>query len=563
MPRSLGLSRRRLPGGAPPVLTGPPSGRRPAACAAALGAAALLAALGAALLPLPAGSAAGGDTAAGAGTGTGAAEGGRRAGYVHVDGAIDRLQARYFARALEDARREGLDTLVVHIDTDGGAVHYAREMFKAAMDFAPGGPAADGAGGAPGPAPRLVAFVDFRALSAGAMIAYAHHEVHLTEGASIGDIGVIFQAQDGTIEYAPEKIETVVRTLLAQASERRGWPRGPLLKMTARNQKLYRAVPPEGEAVYVIEDDLPEWLAAHPEVDREDSEQLFVYRGEDRLLTLTGREAVALGMASGLVADLPALYERLGIDPEAVTNLGPGTAERTAAWLAGLAPILMGLAILLLFFELNTPGVGIWVALAAVCGGLFLFAHYYLDLVENFELVLVLAGFALILVEAFLLPLGGLLVVAGALSLLAGMVLAFLPNELEFAPADPDFREAFVDAVFASALALAVAGVGLLLFFRYVPRVLRFGRRVRMEAEIAGTSEGTAGEGGGFGAAAAHALVGRTGRAEGALRPAGTVLVGGTRHSARAQHGTWIGDGEAVEVVDAGLGELVVRAADR
>ena len=490
----------------------------------------------------------------------------QRAGYVHIEGVIDRLQARYLARALDDARAAGLDTLVVHLDTDGGEVHYAREMFKDVLNRRGAAPAAPGAGPAGkagerpaggGPpaasregAPRMIAFVDYRALSAGAMIAYAHHEVYLTEGASIGDVGVIFRKPDGTIEYAPEKIETVIRTLLAQAAEQRGWPRGPLLKMTARNQNLYRITPPDGgEPVYVIEDDLPAWLADHPEVDRDDPDQVFVYRGHDRLLTLTGREAVSLGMATALVDDLPALYARLGIDPAEVADLRPGAAERTAVWLAGIAPLLMGLALLLLFFEINTPGVGIWAVLAAAFASLFLFAHYYLALVEHFEVALVLLGIGLIAAEVLLLPAGGALVVAGAICVLAGTVLAFLPNEIDLAPGDPNFQEAFFDAALSGGAALAVAGAGLLLLFKVVPRARLLRPRLTVEAEITGTSGGGTGE----------SLIGRTGRAEGALRPAGTVVVGGVHHSARAEHGVWIAAGEAVEVVGAGLGELVVR----
>ena len=556
--------------------------------------------------------------AAGAGASIGAGGDGandspaaKRTGYVHVEGVIDRLKARYLARALDDARAAGLDTLVVHLDTDGGEVGYAREMFKDVLS-APGagaargadpagkaGPPAAGGGGpdraasGPGganpsggatadpeaasrereaanrggggpvraaagrggaPRPRMIAFVDYRALSAGAMIAYAHHEIHLTEGASIGDVGVIFRKPDGTIEYAPEKIETVIRTLLAQAAEQRGWPRGPLLKMTARNQNLYRITPPAGgEPVYVIEDDLPAWLADHPEVDRDDPAQVFVYRGHDRLLTLTGREAVALGMATALVDDLPALYARLGVDPAEVVNLRPGPAERIAVWLAGITPLLMGLALLLLFFEINTPGVGLWAVLAAVFGGLFLFAHYYLDLVEHFEIALLLLGIGLVAAEVLLLPAGGVLVAAGGLCVLAGTVLAFLPNEIDFAPADPDFQEALLDAALSGGTALAVAAAGLLLLFKVVPRARLLRPKLTVEAEITGTSAGPAD----------RSPIGRTGYAEGALRPAGTVVVGRVHHSARAEHGAWIAAGEPVEVVRAELGELVVRAARR
>ena len=468
---------------------------------------------------------------------------GPRVGYVHVEGVIDRLQARYLARALDDARSARLDTLIVHLDTDGGEVHYAREMFKALLDSGGGSVESRKDG------PRLVAFVDFRALSAGAMIAYAHHEVHLTEGASIGDIGVIFRGPDGTIEYAPEKIETVIRTLLSQAAEQRGWPRGPLLKMTARNQNLYRITPPGGEAVYVIEDDLPAWLADHPEIDREDPAQVLVFRGHDRLLTLTGREAVSLGMATALADGLPALHARIGIDPDEVMDLRPGAAERAAVWLAGIAPLLMGLALLLLFFELNTPGVGVWAVLAAVFASLFLFAHYSLDLVEHFEIALLVLGLGMIAVELLLLPAGGALATAGGLCVLAGTVLSFLPNEIDLAPSDPDFRQAFFGAALNGATALAVAAGGLVLIFKIMPRARQFRSRMTVEAEITGTSGG--GED--------RSLIGRIGRAEGALRPAGTIVVGGVHHSARAAHGVWIGAGETVEIIGTELGETVVR----
>ena len=492
-----------------------------------------------------------------------------RVGYVRIEGVIDRLQSRYLARALADARAAGLGTVVLHLDTDGGQVHYAREMFRAVLasgkapasrepaSAAPGGESETGAteqgsDTADPDAPRMIAFVDFRALSAGAMIAYAHHEIYLTEGASIGDIGVIYRGPDGKIEYAPEKIETVVRTLLAQAAEQRGWPRGPLLKMTARNQSLYRVTPPGGETIYVIEDDLAAWLADHPEVDREDPAQVVVYRGHDRLLTLTGREAVALGMATGLADDLPALYTQLGIEPDAILDLRPGAAERTATWLAGVAPFLMGLALLLLFFEINTPGVGIWALLAAVFGSLFLFAQYYLDLVEHFEVALLVLGLALIAVEVLVLPLGGLFAIGGALCLLAGAVLAFLPNELDLVPSDPNFQDALFDAALQGGLALAVAGGGVLLLVKVLPHASKLKSRLTVEAEISGTSGG-----------AGPSLVGRIGRAEGMLRPAGTVVVGRTHYSARAEHGTWIAAGEPVEVVAAELGELVVRATGK
>ena len=105
-------------------------------------------------------------------------------GYVEIDDLIDRYSDRYLARVIELARAEDVDTLLVRIDTDGGEVHHARTMFKRILDLE-----ADGI--------RTVAFIDFRAISAGALIAYAHEEVYLAETASVGDIGVVFQSPRG------------------------------------------------------------------------------------------------------------------------------------------------------------------------------------------------------------------------------------------------------------------------------------------------------------------------------------------------------------------------------
>ena len=460
-------------------------------------------------------------------------------GYAHLSGTIDRLRHRYLDRAIDDAREQGLDTLVMHIDTDGGEVSHAREMFKKVIDQ-------------PREGLRMIAYVDFRAISAGAMIAYAHEEVYVAQTASIGDIGVIFVNREGKIEYAPEKIETVVRSLLAQAAEQNGWDRALLLKMTARNQKLYRAILPGGETEFVIEDDLPDFLLAHPELDADDERQLVVYRGEDRLLTLTGREALSMGMATGEAESIEALYATLGIDPQAVRDLSPRGTETTAWFLSTFAPVLAGLAFLFILFELNTPGVGWWALIAGALGGLFLLAQYYLDLAENVEVLLLIAGITLIAVELLTAAGGGLIGVAGAALALLALVMLFLPNEMDFDFADPEFLDALGGAVGRSFIALGVLAAGAAALFVLMPRSpLR--RRFTLADEVTGTSSGAV-------EARAPSLVGRRGRSSDGLHPSGTVFVDGEPHSARAEHGAYIAPGAAVEVVAVEFGELLVRA---
>ena len=461
-------------------------------------------------------------------------------GYAEIDDVIDRFQDRYLVRVIEDARAAGVDTLLVRIDTDGGEVHYARTMFKRILDLEAAGI-------------RTVAFVDFRAISAGALIAYAHEEVYLAETASIGDIGVVFQSPEGEIKYAPEKIETVVRTLLAQAAEQRGWSRGLLLKMTAHKQVLYRVTRPDGAVEYVIEDDLPEFLARHSGIDRDDPGQVIVYRGADRLLTLTGLEAVKLGMASGNAADPDAMRAHLGVSAGDVVDLSPRRTERVAWALSRYAPILAGLAVLFLLFELKTPGVGLWAGLAALLGTGFLLTQYSLDLIQNFELVLIAIGVGLIIAEVLTMAGGGLLAAVGAAVGLTGLVLAFLPNEFGFDLDDTFFLEALTDAALSAATAAGIVAAGAVLAIRYLPRTALH-RRLAVEGAVTATSAGTL-------EAQAAALVGRRGEAAEALHPNGVVRLGGEAIRARAEHGAWIEQGTAVDVVSIEFGEVVVRAA--
>ena len=459
-------------------------------------------------------------------------------GYAHLSGTIDRLRHRYLDRAIDDAREQGLDTVIVHIDTDGGEVSHAREMFKKVIDQ-------------PREGLRMIAYVDFRAISAGAMIAYAHEEVYVAETASIGDIGVIFINREGKMEYAPEKIETVVRSLLVQAAEQNGWDRALLLKMTARNQKLYRAILAEDETRYVIEDDLPDFLLEHPEFDPDDERRLVLYRGEDRLLTLTGREALSMGMATGEAESIEALYSTLGIDPETVTDLTPRGTETTAWFLSTFAPLLAGLAFLFILFELNTPGVGWWALIAGALGGTFLLAQYYLDFAENIEVLLLIAGIALIAVEFLTVAGGGFIGVAGGALALVALIMLFLPNEMDFDFANPEFMDALGSAVGRSFIALGVVAAGAGAFFILMPRSpLR--RRFALASEITGTSSGAV-------EARAPALVGRRGHTPDGLHPGGTVFVDGEPHSARAEHGAWIAPGASVEVLAVEFGEVLVR----
>lgn len=485
--------------------------------------------------------------------------------YLPIDGPIDSGRARFFKRALAEARTKGARTVVVHLTTDGGRLDAGREMLLEALNVG-----ADG--------PHLVAFVDNRAYSAGSLIAYGHHEILLTPQATIGDIGVIMQKQDGTIEYAPEKVETVVRTLLRSAGQNRGWNTAKLAKMVARDQELWQVDLDSGRE-WVIGDDLPAFLTRHQELIRkgdfilidhnapkdtgkaaektEDSPRAkrvgHVVLGEDRLLSYTAQGAIDDGMATALVADLDAVYARLGTSKDAVISLAPTTTESVSWTLSGIAPLLAALAVVFLFLEFKTPGVGIWATLAVVCGAAFFVCQFYMELASYVEVVLVVLGIGLVLAELFLLPTGGWLAIAGGLLMAGGFVLAFMPDVSQFDPKTPEWGGNFAAALLRSLLALSAITVAAVLTIIALPRMaLRTG--MATATAIDGTSA----------APLEHdlaALAGQRGTASSDLTPGGRVAVGGREVGAASEHGEFIRAGSAVVVVGVHFGELVVRPA--
>lgn len=454
--------------------------------------------------------------------------------FLPIDGVIDDHRAGQFKRTLEQALAIKPQFVVVRIATDGGHLGSAMEMLERALKV-------------DNSQARLVAFIDNRAYSAGALIAYGHDRIYMTDQAYIGDIGVI-TIQDGKIEYLPEKIESPVRALLRQAGQHNGWDQAKLQKMTARNQELWRFDIGEGKRQFVIEDDLPAFIADHPGLTRE---QGVLVSGKDRLLTYTAKEAVAEGMATGLVKDLDEVYTLLGGDPAAVRTFEPTQNELLAEKLGGWAPLLAGLAVLLLILEFKMPSGGMFLIGAALAGGAFLICQYWLDLAGAPEIILIGLGVAAVIAEVFLLPTGGILAVGGLIAIAAGLVLAFMPNSYQFDLGDARWGGAVGNALAQSLIALAVLTVGIVIAIASLPRT-RAMRTLASQAAVEGTSAGAV-------EASAASLVGRRVRARTMLRPSGFVIVDGRDVPANVEHGAMVAEGGEVEVVSAAFGELIVR----
>lgn len=362
-------------------------------------------------------------------------------------------------RAIQEARDLNAKAIIFEVDTFGGRVDSAIDITTLI-----------------GEAPcRTISFVGGRGgTSAGAIISYACDDIIMKPDTTIGTSMVVQQTAEG-MEAADEKSSSLVRAKMralavlnghnpdiAEAMvdvdiELRGYTNelGEYIVYAVKTDGSEDAATksPELKAIQEVLDtlteDLPVDVTITPKEDEnpeeeslgedtsktkteigaviyDDGSELVLPRGE--LLTLIPSEAIKYGVIEATA---------ISVD-EVVTHymLGGGTyhiieanwAEKTFRFLT--SPTIAGLLLMLamggLYLEVRTPGVGLPGIIGIVCLVLFFGSHYVLGLADTIDIVLVLVGICLILIEAFVIPGFGIAGVAGILCLIVGIYLSLV-----------------------------------------------------------------------------------------------------------------------------------------
>jgi len=414
---------------------------------------------------------------------------------VRVEGLIDAALAAYIRRAVADAEAAGASLVLLEIDTFGGLIDAADAIRTSILDTET----------------PTVAFVNRNAASAGAMIAYAADRIVMAPGASIGAATAV----DAAGEYASEKVQSYVRSVMRATAEANG--RDPRIAEAMVDERI--EIPGVKEAGV--------------------------------LLSLSASEAVRLGVADAELADEAAVLAAAGAGERAVFAHAASRTERLLRFLG--TPVVASLLLLMmmagLYFEIQAPGIGLAGAVSLVGALLFFAPHYLLGLVESWEIVVFVIGVALLVTEIFVTPGFGLFGVAGLILSFGALGAALVGNVgLDF-PGVSHLSSAAL--TLASALALTI--VLAFTLGRYLPETTRFQRLILGESLEASA---------GYTAAATDAsLLGQRGEAETPLRPAGTANIGGRRLDVVSQ-GSFIEPGTPVEVVGVRGARVEVRALE-
>jgi membrane-bound serine protease (ClpP class) len=377
---------------------------------------------------------------------------------IPVTGTIELGLAPYVARILTEADAAGAQAAILDVNTLGGRVDAAMEIVDAvAASKVP-----------------VYAFVDPRAISAGALISVSADTVFMVPGALMGASTVV----TGDAQKASEKAQSVMRAQFRAIAERRGID------------------PRIGEAM----------------VDEEIAIPGVVDAG--KLLTLTSEEAVKVGYAVE-VNGFEDMLDRLGLADARVVTPGINWAERLVRFLSNpfVAPLLLSIGTLGLLIEIKTPSFGLAGSIGILSLAAFFGSHWIVGLAGMEEIILLGVGLVALLIEVFVVPGFGIAGVIAMLCIGSSIFLALIGS----LPTWGDVMRAS-GIIFAAGL-IVVAAIYLIL--RQLP-TQRGGRGIFLRAATSRSEGYIAGE-------ARADLVGLEGVALTDLRPAGTVRVGSER----------------------------------
>ena len=423
---------------------------------------------------------------------------------VPIQGVIDLGLPTFIERIIDEAEKNQAQAIIFDIDTFGGRVDAATQIKDAILDSDV----------------LTVAFINRRAISAGALISLSCEKIYMTGGGTIGAATAV----DMSGNKASEKVISYMREEMASTAENRN-----------RNTDIAKCMVDE------------ELSFTHIVVDGDSLEVTDLEgRKEGKLITLTTEQALKYKMADGSAEDFDELLELIDLSDVEVKTLSENWSENLVRFLTNpvVASLLTTFGFLGILFELQSPGWGIPGTFGAVCLTLSLSASVIVKLATKSDLLIVLVGLGLLMVEAFLIPGFGVAGLAGIVVILWGLYMLLLPDV-------PVSQEVYDAAMTGLTIGLIGAIFALILLFRLMIKTKFWVKLTSPEIQ--------SNEDGYNSSLGLEHLIGETGLATSDLRPSGWVLVNNTKIFVVTE-GEFVDKDQQVTIMSVDGNRVVVRS---
>jgi membrane-bound serine protease (ClpP class) len=406
-------------------------------------------------------------------------------------------------RGIDEAQQAGASLIIFDFNTPGGAVDTALEL----KDIILSASSEKGM--------ETVAFVNPRAISAGALLALSTQKIFMVQSGTIGGAAPIMSTGQEMGETTEEKFISVLKSEFHSAAVTNG-----------HDPQLAEAM-----------------------VDRDLEIPGIIDKG--KLLTLDAQTALDLGLAEGLAEDSERVLSTLGYDSFEIVRIEMNWAEQIARFITSpaIAGILLMVAIGGIYVEIRTPGFGVPGSLGVLAFLLLFWGHNIAGLAGMELLLIFVLGVALLSVELFITPGFG---IPGSLGLLCilGSVFVMLAERM---PTSPSFQ---VDdllrplAIMTFSTFGAIVTASLILVFLPKTNMLKglfLAESTSREAGFSATEDKP------------QSMIGREGITVSELRPAGIADFDKERLDVVTE-GDYIEAGRRVKIVRVAGRQVVVKA---
>ena len=414
---------------------------------------------------------------------------------------INAAAARIVSKGLTKAEAKQVDYVILNLNTYGGAVDAADSIRSRILACEI----------------PVIAFINNQAVSAGSLISIACDSIYIKDGSTFGAASVVNQTGD----LMPDKYQAFMKSMMRATAEANG-----------RDPKI--------------------------------AERMVMSDSTGKVLSLTMSEAMAVGYCEGNAETIeevvkavdPGAFERgdYQVDPYTMTFM-----ERMILFL--MSPVLQAIFMMMIIWgiysEIQSPGIGLALAVA-ILGALLYFAPLYIEgLAQHWEILLFAVGIILILLEIFVIPGFGIAGISGIVAIVASLTFAMIDNEIFRADRLWEFRPAMVLKPFA--FVVITVFVSVVLSIAIAPRLFKKGGlfgRVALNTELDSKAGYVS-----TNLSALNSLIGSEVIAATDMRPAGKVLSGESWYDASVKNGM-AAKGDRLKVLLVENGRLYCEKVD-
>ena len=408
---------------------------------------------------------------------------------IRLEKDIDKASQRLVVKGLEKAHEAQANYVLLDIDTYGGAVDAADSISSAILRYDL----------------PVVAFVNMRAVSAGALISIACDSIYMKTGSSMGAATVV----DQTGKVMPDKYQSFMRGMMRATAE-----------ATGRDPHIAESM-----------------------VDTAN------------VLSLTSTEAMEVGYCNGVAENVEEVITHITGDKSYVIK----EMEDDITWLDRLIlfllnPLLQSIFMMMIiggiFVEIRTPGIGLPLV-TAIVGALLYFAPLYIEqLAASWEILLFVVGLILVALEVFVIPGFGVAGISGIVAIVLALAFAMIDNA-DFFTFDGSFTlTPLLKPVAIVVFSITVAVFGSVWLIRKLLTVRSFSG-ISLHEEMK-ADEGYTGVVSGL-----ESLIGQNVTVFADLKPSGKVQAADGRiYEAALKYGGFASKGETLHVTSAEQGRL-------